>query len=604
MSGSLAWGIAAAAGFGFAAASYVGTRQARLPWIAPALCRWLAATLLVALVLDAPVARATVGAPLVALDASTSWLRGGDGAWAAARAAARDGSPDSLLLFGDSARSASDVPVLPGDAASRVAAAVDRAVAGGRPLHVITDGRLDDADALARLPRGSRVEVVPGDDVADIAVLGIEAPRAAVGGDSIDVRVTLLAGAAGGPAGTLRVAFGSASAEALLDPFPGYGEREVSIRLGVVGGDGARALRAAVVAPGDAVPANDSLAVVVEVSPAAGAVLVSTSPDNDVRALLGVLRGTTQLPTRAYLRVAPGAWRVEGTLAPVAEATVRAAARAAPLLVLQGDTAVFGPPSTASRGALLLVVPPPETQRPEWYPTGAPPSPLSVALGGVAWDSLAPLTIRTDVPAGDWSALDVRLGRTGARATPVVGRDGRPRRATAAAAGFWRWEFRGGSGADVFRAFWGGLLDWLAAERVDPRPLVPDASIQRAGDPIRWRRGGGADSVVTARLTRRDAAIADERTMEVRFLPGQSVAETAPLPAGEWTVALGAGEALLIVNPARELLPRRRTVESGDVGAAPAIERQRTARSVGWLYLIAVAALCVEWLLRRRVGLR
>ncbi len=604
MNGLLAWGIAAAAGLGLAAASYVGTRQPGAPWFGAAFLRWIAAAILVALLLDAPVARATMGIPLVALDASASWLRGGDSSWTAARAIARAGAGDSLLLFGDSTRAASDAPALPGDAASRLGPAVDRAVAAGRALHILTDGRLDDADALARLPRGSRVEVIAGEDVRDLAAQGLEAPRAAVAGDSIDVRVTLVAGASGSDAATLRVTFGAATAEAALDSFPAYAEREVAVRLPVTPGDGARTLRAAVTAPGDVVPANDTVATVVEVSPAAGAVLVSTSPDNDVRGLLAVLRGTTQLPTRAFLRITPDQWRVEGTLAPVSEAAVRAAVRAAPLVVVHGDTAVFGPPASATRGAVLLVVPPPETQRPEWYPTGAPTSPLAAALGGVAWDSLAPLTVRTDVPPGAWSGLDVRLNRTGARAAPIVGRDGPPRRAIVAAAGFWRWEFRGGAGADVFRALWGGILDWLAAERVDPRPAIPETGIQRAGDPIRWRRGSAADSVVAVSLTRRGAVVADERTAEIRFLPGQTVAETAPLPVGEWTARFAGGEALLVVNPARELLPRRRTVESGDVGAAPGVEQQRTARSVGWLYLVAVAALCIEWLLRRRAGLR
>src|SRR5690606_14276625 len=99
-----------------------------------------------------------------------------------------------------------------------------------------------------------------------------------------------------------------------------------------------------------------------------------------------VLRGTSQLPTRAYLRVAPGAWREEGSLAPVSEPAVRAAVAAAPLVVLHGDTAVFGRPGAATRGAQLLMPSPPVQAPREWYPVGAPVSPLSIALAGVPWD--------------------------------------------------------------------------------------------------------------------------------------------------------------------------------------------------------------------------
>ena len=77
-----------------------------------------------------------------------------------------------------------------------------------------------------------------------------------------------------------------------------------------------------------------------------------------------------------------------------------------------------------------------------------------------------------------------------------------------------------------------------------------------------------------------------------------------PLGVGRWRARMEGGEALLAVNAARELLPMRPTVESGEVGAAPVVVTQRGSRSLGWLYLLVVAALCTEWLLRRRVGLR
>src|SRR5207237_7013428 len=111
---------------------------------------------------------------------------------------------------------------------------------------------------------------------------------------------------------------------------------------------------------------NDTLTTVVEISPAAGAVLVSTSPDYDARDAIGVLRGALALPTRGFYRVAPGMWRLEGTLAPVTEEDVRRAAAEAPLVGLHGDTSIFGPPRVATRGALALVSPPTDRAG-EWF---------------------------------------------------------------------------------------------------------------------------------------------------------------------------------------------------------------------------------------------
>ena len=76
-------------------------------------------------------------------------------------------------------------------------------------------------------------------------------------------------------------------------------------------------MRAVLTAPGDRTTANDSLSVAVDVMPGAGAVVVSTAPDYDVRDLATVLRGTVLLPTRGFYRVAPGRWREEGSLGTV-----------------------------------------------------------------------------------------------------------------------------------------------------------------------------------------------------------------------------------------------------------------------------------------------
>src|SRR3970282_2797941 len=88
------------------------------------------------------------------------------------------------------------------------------------------------------------------------------------------------------------------------------------------------------------------------------AVFLPSSPGGDARCALDVLRGTLALPPRGYFRVASGQWRVDGALTRVGEDEVRRAIAAAPIAVLHGDTAVFGPPRALTRGALPLVAPP------------------------------------------------------------------------------------------------------------------------------------------------------------------------------------------------------------------------------------------------------
>src|SRR5205814_768589 len=79
------------------------------------------------------------------------------------------------------------------------------------------------------------------------------------------------------------------------------------------------------------------------------------------------------VPTRGYFRVAANVWRVDGSLAPISEADVRTAFREAPVAILHGDTAAFGPPRAATSGPLALVVPATSSDG-EWYAAAAPPS--------------------------------------------------------------------------------------------------------------------------------------------------------------------------------------------------------------------------------------
>jgi hypothetical protein len=301
--------------------------------------------------------------------------------------------------------------------------------------------------------------------------------------------------------------------------------------------------------------------------------------------------------------VAPGQWRDDVTLKPVSEEVVRRAVREAPLLVLHGDTALFGAPREVSRGALALVAPPVGAQG-EWFASGAPLSPVSTPLSGTAWDSLPPLDVSATLPTNaEFSILETRRSRRLEQRVAMVGWE-RPRRVVVAgASGFWRWRFRGGVGSDAFTAVWGSVLDWLAGERADERAAYPVMAAVRAGDAVQWRRGVGGDSVVTATVVRRAGGAAAD-SLVLRFGGSSTVASSPAPPPGVYDVRTPGGMSLLVVNPSSELLPRRRTVQAGAMGNGETLGEAPRARDASWLFLVALVALCAEWLVRRRIGLR
>lgn len=599
------WLTSLAAGAGAVLLVY-GARFGTPSIAVSALLRLVAMTGLVALLLNAALGAARPAPPLIAVDVSASWTRDGDTTrYASAVAQALSEADGDLLLFGDSARPGPP-PARPTDRASRVRPAVERAMAEGRPLRVFTDGELDDADALSPLVGGSAVMVVRPQDRPDVAVAALRVPRATVGGDTLEVDVTLASSGAGAPPSTLTVTLGGrAVATVPVEALGAYGERVVRQRVPVPDVASAVIVGASLSAVGggggDAWPANDTLAAAVDVLPGAAAVLVATAPDYDVRDLAAVLRGTLLLPTRAFHRVAPGRWREDGALGPVSEEDVRRAAREAPLLVLQGDTALFGDPRALARGSLLLVAPP-SSPSGEWYATGAPASPMATALTGTPWDSLPPLEVAA-LPAGaTFEVLETRRARRLERRAAAIGWE-RPRRmALVAASGFWRWRFRGGALAAAHTAFWGSIIDWLAAEQADARAASPADGALREGEPVRWRRGAASDTLVPVILTRRGEDRSDSLT--IRFSSGTLFAESAPLAAGVYDIATRGGSSVLVVNRSAEVLPRRPTVLEGAIGTGEALTEAPRLRGIGWIFAVVILALCTEWILRRRAGLR
>ncbi len=573
----ITWLLALAAGFGLAALSY-----RRPPTLARGVfaLRAVAGVAAAAMLLAAPLAPSRPVAPWVGVDASASWmLAGGAGpagaaarGWARARAlvdSLRAAGADSVILFGDSVR-ADSLPSVPGDRASRVGPLVEAATAVGRPLVIVTDGRLDDPERVARLPRGSAVLVVGDSADADLSIAVLDAPSGALGGDTIPLLVVAKAGAGGSAAATVELRLDDrVIATEPLPALEAFEEREVRASVPIPAQDGTRRLsaRLAGARPGavsgaeptaptaggsraDAVAENDTASAPLVVSGAAAATFISTAPDQDARFALAVLRGTRRGPVQGFWRVAPGEWRTDGALRPVTEAAVRAAAAATPLLVLHGDTAVFGAPRAVARQALVLIAPPAAGD--DYYPAGTGDSPLAAVLAGVPWDSLPPLDV-APMAARGYPAVIARRARRFEERTVFHLVDAVPRTVVVPASGLWRWRLRGGRASDAFDAVWGSVFDWVGDETV----AAAGAAAAGAG------AGAGAQGAPTPR----------------------QVAPSRTALRAEW-------------------VPRRPTVSSGAVGDGVPLDRAPRALAAWWLAAIAITALCAEWLLRRKIGLR
>jgi hypothetical protein len=613
-----------------------------------ALLRAAAVLLVAAMLVGAPRAPARPLPPLLVIDASASWRRAAPAPTTVPAQVAMladslrqrqdgqgEGAPD-VMWIGDSLRPASaDTPGPPlTDAASRLRPAVDYANATGRALWLVTDGEVDDPDALTDAPPGSRWLVPPRPPRADLAMASVSLPADARAGDTIVVDAEVVAGGAGAPAGMVQwLVDGVPAASAPVPAVAPWSTARVTNRVPVPRGGGAHRVTAALVVAGDLEPRNDTLDAALSVTDRPAVVLVSTAPDLDVREVLRVLRGTLRLPVEGYLRVAPGRWRVEGSFAPIDEATVARRAREAALLVAHGDTSwsvAVGGLSRSGARALWRPAPPPGPARAgeraapgEWFAevpalagrsAGAAP-PLEAALVGLPADSLPPVqlpaaespTSQRLAPAS--AVLVARLAKRGeARSlVEVRERDGQ-REVRIVGSGFAGWALRGGRAGDAFTAVWGGVFDWLAEARGDARAAVPTLPYVREGEPIPWRRGG-ADSAVTVPLVREleagvDAAGTDTVRVPLRFAAGARETLSPPLAPGRWRGALPGGAVLVVVNRSREWVPRPPALAQHVASGRGRSAAPRRLVDAAWPFVLVLLLLSAEWIGRRFAGYR
>lgn len=597
MSPALGWGLALGAGLLVSWIAYPTTAVARYRTALQAL-RVLAVVLVVALLLDLPIGAARPPAPLVALDVSASWTRGGDStAWRSALDSANSaGAPGQIVLFGDSVRAAM-MPSQPADLSTLVGPVIQRAVAAGQRVVIITDGGLDDPDVLQQAVAGSRVVVLKPAGTPDRAIADMSAPGEGRIGDTIVVQARVTADAAATAGTTVRWLLDSKPlGESPVPPMAAGGEAVIEGRIVIPPGDSIAVLRAAL-ASGDVQPRNDSLAAAFRRGARQRVVIVSSAPDADVRDVAFALRANVALPTDVYFRISPGRWVRDNTFAPVEEATVRAAVRGATLAVLHGDTTVMGPPASLGTRALLLLSPP-EGEAPELTVRAAPSSPLQASLSGMVVESLPPL-MAISPARGGVAALNAAPGATATGAMPIVAAvDGDVRRVVVSAAGYSRWRARGGVSEAAFQALVGAATDWLLGARGRAAVAVPATAVVRAGTAVRWRRGAQPRSIVV--LTRDE----DRAVRRDSLVFGAAVETTMrSLGGGVWRGTVDGAPVVIPVSVSREWLPRVTTLRSGGLNGA-AVALRRGAGAFSWLYLATVLCLAAEWLLRRRAGLR
>ena len=549
--------------------------------------------------------------PIVLLDASLSMTSGWRAALDSARAVAGRGGA-LVWRFGD--RVAAFDSGAPAEGTSHLAPALDAAAARGGEVIVVTDGAVDDAAAMPPdLRRRPRVVLVPRPPFFDAFVASVDGPRRVTSTDTVRLRVSYgTAGMRDARGGireatlTLNVEGRRVLARRVTLPDSGTVSTDLTYPASRLPHPGWSVLDVRLDGVGDAEPRDDARRFVVEVSPQPAAVLFASPPDWETRFLARALSDVARIPVKTFVETEPGRWRDAATLAPATPADMQRAAQSARLVALAGDperSRAFVPPAAA-----LLAWTTARGQAGDWYVERPSPSPLTAALAGVAWDSLPPAVAAGETPrdSGVITVLTARLARRGSP-RPVVtlepgGRGGR--RATVAAAGLWRWAFRGGAAAEAYRALIAGLTDWLLGAGEGRRErAVPVALETPNGLPLSWRWTGAGEprplpiDLQGERGARRDTLRFDAAgRAELRLPPDAYHYSLGTVPSATERGVVVVEEYSDEWRPAAPSL-----------AAQPGLPAERVDR-IGlrdrwWLFAIAIAAFAAEWAWRRRQGL-
>jgi hypothetical protein len=475
-----------------------------------------------------------------------------DARWRAAADTARAaaGSAGRIVVFGD--LPSTFTPATRPDArTSRLLPALRDAASRGGRIVVVTDGEVDDAPSLpADLLGAARIVVLPRPPVPDVGISGLDLPAALRAGDTAVAHVEL-------------VAAGTSPNDAVTLELREQGHVVARVRVSLgAGGNIARDL-GFVPAPAsgvpetrryearltgfarDAEPRDDARQTAASVSRASAISLFSDVPDWDFRWLVRTLTSGSGVPVHAFVHLGNGGWRDARSMHAVSDAAIRAEASGAALVVAHGSSEGVASVSRMAKRSLWQWItiggPSDNAAAGDWYVI-APEfaSPVGAALSGVPAESLPPLE----------SVLELK-GDT---------------------------------------VTWAGMIAQLD-RRGHSRVVVQgvEAGGRRtvaigASGLWRWASHGGVAGEGYRALM---SSLTDWLLQEHA---------SAPASLARLRDSLGAGE--------DEFLPRTPTLHSQPGLATASFFEPEPVRFSPWLYAVALAALVIEWVARRRRGLR